>query len=331
MLVAPKRIFQKSRTTCPLAGGPRHPGELSTALGCDTDGLTRLLQALCTLGVCGQRPGGHFALSPSGQLLCPTAKGGAPSLRALALWWGGPLWPMWGELAYSVRTGRSAREKLQGTVGYGHLEQGGGVPQLFHDAQGAMTALVLDDLADWAGWEDCRRLVDVGGGHGQVALAMLAAHDHLAATVLDRPHAAAGARQRIAAAGLADRCSFQPGSFFESIPPGADVYLLKSILHNWSDAHCAEILRCCADAVPAHGTLLIVERVRPARLGGNRRDEAVARTDLNMLAGLGGRERSLTEYARLLAPVGFAIQATHATAFEFSGVEAVRKGRRGKG
>ncbi len=309
-----------------LRDGPRSATDLATALACDADGLARLLRALCTLGVARSRVDGRFALTASGRLLCRPTAVGEPSLRALAQWWGGPLWPMWGELAYSVRTGRSARQKLTGDTGYGYLDRGGAVPQIFHDAQAALTALVLDDIARWPGWARAHTLVDVGGGHAQVALAMVAAHRHLSGTVLDQPHAKAGARQRITQAGLAARCVFQAGSFFDPLPAGADVYLLKSILHNWNDEACARILRRCAEATPAHGTLLIIDRVQPPLPRPRVRDEAVARTDLNMLAGLGGRERSQAHFAALLRDAGFVITAMQETGFEFSLIEARRAG-----
>lgn len=301
-----------------LADGPRGAAELASALACDADGLHRLLRALCSLGVCRQAPDERFVLTRMGRLLLAGHDGQAPSLRALAQWWGGPLWNLWSQLPYSVRTGRSARERDTGSAGYGFLDRDGDAARVFHEAQRAMTALVLDELCQWPGWGAARSLVDVGGGHGQVALAVLAAHPHLRGTVLDLPHAGAGARQCIGRSGLSRRCQFEPGSFLEQVPAGADVLLLKSILHNWDDAHCRTILRRCAEALPAQGTLLIVERVPAPRLRPGARDEAAARTDLNMLAGLGGRERTEAQFAALLAEAGFELHHTQPLAFEFS-------------
>ena len=307
-----------------LADDPRAVGDLAKALACDGDGLARLLRALCSLGVCRERDDGCFALTRMGHLLHGAPERRAPSLHALSQWWGGPLWNMWSGLDYSVRTGRSARERLTGTPGYGHLDQDSDMARVFHEAQHAMTALVVDDVSGWSGWREVRTLVDVGGGHGQLALAVLAAHAHLTGTVLDLPHAERGARQCIEQAGLSGRCRFEPGSFLEQIPPGADVYLLKSILHNWDDPRCRTILQQCAAAAPKNAMLLIIERVQPPRLRANARDEAAARTDLNMLAGLGGRERTRSQYATLLAEVGFEVKSTTPLAFEFSLVVAAR-------
>lgn len=300
-----------------LQAKPLGASALATATGADPDGLNRLLRALCTLGVCSQHRNGRFALTTMGRLLLPDAADGV-SLRALAQWWGGPLWPMWGELTYSVQTGRSARQKLSGETAYAVLERGAETARTFHDAQRGLTSLVLDDLVSWAGWRGLHKVVDVGGGHGQVALALLAAHSGMAATVFDLPHAEAGAQQRTAAAGLEARCCFQTGSFFDDVPAGADAYVLKSILHNWDDTHAADILRACRRAARPDARLVLVERVYAERLSPNVRDAAAARTDLNMLAGLGGRERTQAEYAKLLDAAGFMLTEVLPLGFEFS-------------
>lgn len=307
-----------------LAGQAQSVEALATALGADEDGLARLLRGLCTLGVCRQNPDGRFALTRVGERLCAAPPRGEASLRDLVRWWGGPLWPMWGELAYSVRTGASAREKLSGDIGYAHLMRSAETAKVFHGAQQAMTALVQDELAQWDGWASVRRVIDVGGGHGQLALALAQAQPHLEAIVFDLPHAQSGALALRQAAKLEGRCSFVSGSFFEALPGDADVYLLKSILHNWDDASCRTILRRCADAAPPHARLMLVERVRPDRLTHNARDEGVARTDLNMLAGLGGRERTAFEYAQLLGEIGFGITGSWLLGFEFTVLEARR-------
>ncbi len=303
-----------------LAGAPQDADALASKVECDGASLARLLRALCALGVCAERPDARFALTRAGRLLCRDS--GGASLRPLALWWGGPLWPMWGELEYSVRTGRSAREKLTGELNYAYLERSAEVAHLFHEAMRAMTTLVVDDVARWPGWRGANTLVDVGGGHGQLALAVLAAHRRLHGVIFDLPNAGSGAQERIGEAGLGERCRFEAGSFFESVPAGADRYLLKSILHNWDDANCAAILTQCRAAAPAHARLLLVERVRPDRAAPGERDEGVARTDLNMLAGLGGRERTLDEFRALLSAAGFRIVDVRPTGFEFSLIEA---------
>lgn len=307
-----------------LAEAPADAAMLAPACACEPGPLLRLLRALCALGVCRERRDGRFALTPAGSLLRSDPPDGAPALGAMARWWGGPLWSMWAELGYSVRTGHSVRARQTGRAHYEFLD---GRPQdaaVFHAAMSAQTALIADEVAQLPLWRSARRLVDVGGGHGELAVAILAARPGLRATVLDRPDAAAGARACFARHGLARRARFVAGDFFAGVPRGADRYVLKSILHNWDDAACTRLLAHCAAAAPRGARLVLVERVRPPRLRPTRHDEAVARTDLNMLAGLGGRERSLEEFAALLVPSGFEPVGVAPTRHEFSVLEARR-------
>ncbi|MFM2065466.1 MAG: hypothetical protein RLZZ584_375 [Pseudomonadota bacterium] len=308
-----------------LAGGACTAADLAPACGCTTDGLQRLLRALCTLQVCRESRTGRFELTEAGQTLCRNPADGASSLRAMALWWGGPLWPMWGELAYSVRSGHSARARQGGAAHYAFLDGQPEAATLFHDAMQAMTALITQDVAQLETWRDARTLVDVGGGIGTLGVAVATAHARLQLTVLDRADAGAGAQQLFERHALGARARFVAGDFFAHVPAGADRYLLKSILHNWDDAACARLLAHCAAAAPRQARLLLVERVRRGRLRPGRHDQALARTDLNMLAGLGGRERSLNEFAALLVPAGFDIVKVVATRHEFSVIETVRR------
>ena len=309
-----------------LAAGPQTAAGLAAACQCEVDALRRLLRALCTLEVCAERPDDHFELTEAGMALCRQPRDGGPSLHALAAWWGGPMWPIWGDLAYSVRTGCSARERQTGHADYAFLADAQpGMAALFHSAMQALTALVTADVARLPCWQGARSLVDVGGGTGELAAAVACAHPPLQVCVLDRADAMAGALAQFARHGLQSRARFVSGDFFVAIPPGADCYLLKSILHNWDDVACRRILARCAQAALPYARLLVVERLRPETMGSSRREQALARTDLNMLAGLGGRERSLAEFRALLEPAGFELLSVTDTAHEFSVIEAQRR------
>jgi len=308
-----------------LSGGPREVRSLAAQCGSSGDGLQRLLRALCTLDVCRDLGDGRFELTETGNLLRRHPAGDRVSLRAMALWWGSAaMWPMWGDLSYSVRTGESARARQCGRGNYAFLDDSPERADLFHDTMRAMTALIAGEVAGLEAWKEANELVDVGGGSGELAAAIAASHPALRVTVIDRPDAAAGALASFEHHGVARRARFVAGDFFASIPRGADRYVLKSILHNWDDAACRRILARCAEAAPPGARLLIVERVRPERLRPSRRDEALARTDLNMLAGLGGRERSLSEFEALLAAAGFQARGCTRMRHEFSVLDAVR-------
>ncbi|MGY0194840.1 methyltransferase [Leptothrix sp. BB-4] len=316
-----------------LASGWIDPETLARACDVDPDGLRRLLQALCVLQVCRQgrhRHEGRYRLTCAGQALCRAPADGSPSLRAMAMWWGGPLWPMWGELGYSVRSGRSARARLTGRSHYGFLDGQPAAATLFHAAMQALTTLVAGEVARLPLWQGAGTLVDVGGGIGTLGAAIAVAHPGLQLVVLDRADAAPGAQALFEQHALAERARFEIGDFFAAVPPGADRYLLKSILHNWDDDACRRLLARCAEAAPAGARLVVVERVRGERLGATPHDEALVRTDLNMLAGLGGRERGLAEFRDLLEAAGFEPVAVTPTRHEFSVIEARRRQPRGR-
>jgi hypothetical protein len=112
------------------------------------------------------------------------------------------------------------------------------------------------------------------------------------------------------------------------VPAGADLYLLKSVLHNWDDASCVRILARCAQAMADGARLLVIERIRPARPGHGARDREVARTDLNMLVSLSGRERSAGDYARLLAAAGLQPTSVREAGAAWSVLEARAAGVR---
>ena len=140
--------------------------------------------------------------------------------------------------------------------------------------------------------------------------------------LFDLPHAIVAAGQRLAAAGVAARCELVAGSFFESVPEGADAYALKSVLHNWDDDRSAAILRNCRRAAHGRSRLLVVERVMSDRVSPVPRDQAIARADLNMLIARSGRERTEAEFRALLERAGFRIERIQPAVLEFSVIEA---------
>jgi SAM-dependent methyltransferase len=303
-----------------LAGGPKRVDELAKAAGCHPPSLARLMRGLASLGICVEWEDGRFDLTPMGSLL----RSDAPdSLRSWAIVWGKLQWPVWGNLLHSVRTGESARTLVLGTKGYEHLARDAEAATVFNRAMTEVTRLVANEVARVYDFSGARRIVDVGGGYGQLVTAILKAHPKARGVVVDMPHASEAAKLYARDAGVAERCEFVAGDFFESVPPGGDTYLLKSVLHNWNDEKSALILRNCGRAMPRGAKLLLVERIFPARLDVSPAHQAVARSDLNMLVGPGGHERTEVEFRNLLGAAGFTPVEVFATSTEFSIIEGV--------
>jgi len=304
-----------------LARGARKAEALANATGCHAPSLQRLLRALASLGLCEEQQDGSFALTASGSLLVDDAP---MSLRAYAIRYGRYQWPAWGKLLYSVQTGECARTLVDGTADFEHLERDAAVAAIFHRAMTEITRLIARAVVPAYDFSGFMRIVDIGGGYGEMLIAILRACPATRGVLFDRPDAVEGARQHLVKAGVADRCELIAGDFFESVPGGADAYLLKSVIHDWNDERGATILRCCRDAMPRDAKLLVVEYVMPERMEPSVLNRDAARSDLNMLVMLGGRERTASEYRSLLGSIGLRVTRTVPAALNFSVIEAVR-------
>jgi hypothetical protein len=283
-----------------LADGPRTVGDLASATATDTAALRRLLRALVAVELLCEEPDDTFGLTALGEAL------GGPVGSWAAFVGRAYHWTAWGQLLHSVRTGESAFRAVHGVDVWEsraqHPEEGA-----VFDA--AMTGLSRRVNAAVAAAHDFGRygvLVDVGGGHGALLAGILDRHPGVRGVLFDQPAVVAGAQ--------ADGVEIVGGSFFESVPEGGDAYLLKSVLHDWEDAPAIEILRTCRRAARAGTALLVIER-----------QFSLATTkfsDLNMLVGPGGRERTPEEYATLLAAAGYEYLGETPTATGVSVFEA---------
>jgi hypothetical protein len=130
-------------------------------------------------------------------------------------------------------------------------------------------------------------------------------YPHVRGIVFDLPRCEEAATLHLQRAGVSDRTSFTAGDFFEAIPNLADAIILKSVIHDWNDERSSVILQNCHRALPENGTLLLVERMMPEAPGASAEDRAQAMSDLNMLRGPGGLERTEQQYGRLLSESGF--------------------------
>jgi hypothetical protein len=306
-----------------LAEGPRDVASLARECSCDPTSLGRLLGALATLDVVEQRDAGTFELAPTGALLRTDTS------DSLA-WWsqlcGSRSWAAWAGLTDSVRTGQSQRTRTGGRDDFSGFDSDRAAADAFNRAMCNLTAPIAEAVVASIDFADVNRIVDVGGGYGQLLATILAAHPGMRGVLFDLEHAIASAGPELARAGVAERCELVCGSFFESIPGGADAYLLKSVLHDWNDERCSSILRLCERAMtagaPRTPRLFVIERLRPERFASTPRHRAIARSDLNMLVSLGGRERTEREYRALLGAVGLRVTRITALPSEFSVVEA---------
>ena len=279
-----------------LASGPCTAEELATKTGAHAPSLQRLLSAMGSIDLCSQREDGSFELTRMGSLLRSDVPN---SLHAWALHWGGESWSVWANLLHTIRTGESARALLTGTSGFTHLDRNPEAAAIFNQAMVALTRLVAIQVAksyDFTG----KLVMDVGGGYGELLAQILLAHPTASGVLFDMSHAIEKARGPLTERGLIDRCELVSGDFFANIPADADVYVLKSVIHDWPDERAVAILKTCRRAMRPGARLLLVERVMPERLTPSANHEALARSDLHMLVALAAQERTSAEFETLL-------------------------------
>ena len=290
-----------------LKDGPKSSDELAETTGAHPRALYRLLRGLTTLGVFAEVEPRMFALTPVAELLCDDADG---SMR----WWAIFAGEEWGTVAltnilYSVRTNQSAFVDRHGMSTFAYCGEN-------PDAD-------LQQHNDWLFGTRSLRLISrelrrSAGGHGLLLSAILSAHPAMCGVLFDLPVVIEGART-IMEGGVSDRCEFVAGDFFESVPSGADAYILKSIIHDWSDERARAILRNIRSAIPDNGRLLLVERDLPE----NSEPSVGKIFDVLMLVYEDGFERTEAEYRSLLESCGFDLTRVLRTPSPMNVVEAV--------
>jgi hypothetical protein len=288
-----------------LRGGPRSAADLARELGVQPSALQRVLRLLATVDVFDEDESGRFSLTPMGDLLRSDAEGSMRS--ALRLFAGDRVQDSWRELEYCVRTGEPAFRKTRpgDENAFSSLTGNSEDAVVFDEAMAAFTQRAAVAVAAAYDFSRFATIVDVGGGNGALLLGILAAHRAPKGIVFDRPEAAERARRNVEQAGMASRCSVASGSFFETVPPGADAYLLKHVIHDWDDAQATAILARCRAAMGSDGTLLLVEGVYPERIDDSLGSRGAAANDVNMLVCTGGRQRSEREFRELYERAGF--------------------------
>lgn len=298
----------------------RHPHTASQLAG-DTHthepSLVRLLRLLVALDVLGEDDQGRFSLTPLGEELRDDR------LAPLARFFNGePHWQAWWNLDHSVRTGERAFDHLFGMRDWDFYAQNPAYGAVFDLAMRSLTEPVSKAVASSYDFSNAGVVADVGGGDGTMLIAILRHYPHVRGILFDRPNVLERSRKRIEEAGLTDRVTLTGGSFFEKVPEGADVYLMKSIIHDWTDDEAMAIMKTVRSGTGHGGApLLLVERRLPDAVGSDDLDAVLS--DLNMLVNPGGRERTDAEYAELYRLSGYRLERAVPIGFGFQILEGV--------
>ncbi|GAA2899444.1 methyltransferase [Actinoplanes cyaneus] len=297
-----------------LADGPRTADDLAQATGAHAQGLHRLLRALAGVGVCTEPAPGSFALTEMGRRLS------ADHPQSLHWWvrFQTMLNPVYDGAGRSLRGPDPAFSAVYGEPIFEHLASNPEHGEIFHAAMAEHSRVMGTALAAGYDFGGIGRIVDVGGGDGSLLTVLLQRYPEARGVVFDLPEVAGVARERIEAAGLADRCAVVGGDFLSEVPAGGDLYVLKGVLHNWPDADALTLLRNCRAAMGPESRLLLIEAVVPP--GDDFHPSKVL--DVAMMIVYGGRERTLAEHKELLAQAGLRYGGTVEATAPLSVIEA---------
>lgn len=280
------------------------------------DSLYRLLRALASVGIFTEPTPRAFANTPMSTLLRPNIPG---SQYAGALMIAQHCYPAFEELLYSVQTGSPGFDKRFGAPLFDHLSTHPQEGHLFDQAMQSIHGPETPAMLAAFDFTAFKSIVDVGGGNGHTLLEVLRAAPRARGIVFDLPGVVERTTPLIVAAGMAERCRAEAGSFFDAVPEGADAYILRHIIHDWDDAKSVRILSRCREAMAPGGRVLVVESVIPPG------DEPHPGKwlDLIMLAVPAGRERTRGQYEQLLTAAGLKLTRIVPTQSPVSVVEAV--------
>jgi ubiquinone/menaquinone biosynthesis C-methylase UbiE len=301
-----------------LKDGPKTVEQLADATSTDTDALYRLLRALASVGIFTEVQSRRFSLTPLAE---PLRSDVAGSKRALALMSGDEQFRTWAEIDYSIRTGKIAFDKVYGKPIFDYLGEHPDKARIFDAAMVGIHGRESNAILDAYEFSGIGVVADIGGGNGSQMTEILKKHTKMKGILFDLPHVIERAKERIHAADLVERCKLVSGSFFDSVPEGANAYILRHIIHDWDEEKCVTILRNCHRAMRPESKLLVIESVIPP---GNEPFNGKF-LDLVMLLIPGGKERTENEYRILFERAGFELTRIVPTGTEVSIVEGKKR------
>jgi len=324
-LVQGYRVYQMLVAACELklpdllASGPKGVHELAADTDTDEPSLRRLLRGLAIWGLLEQLPEDRYA----GTAVADSFRSDVPGFRNMTLNLAVEGYTAWGSLLYSLRTGKPAYEHLYGKSRWAALAEDPASAARFNAHMVELTTRVAAGFVEAYDFSGLATVVDVGGGNGALLAAVLKANPTIKGVLVDLAAGLAGADELMQSMGVAGRTTLTEGSFFESVPAGGDLYMLKSIVHDWDDEHALQILKTCREAMAPSARIVLLERILPDRVDSTQRGLDAVMSDLQMMVILGGRERTAEEYGAQFESAGLRMTRTLPVGAGFGVFEAV--------
>jgi SAM-dependent methyltransferase len=280
-----------------IAVGKDQIDDLAAAADCDPYALHRMLTYLVGKGVFEEPAPGRFKLNETARgLLDPSSRLGL-DLDGL----GGRFAHAWGTLLTYVRTGRPAYHEVFGMPFWDDLDVHPNLRESFDALMGpAGHGTPNPEFQITGGWESVRSVVDVGGGIGAMLAEILRRRPEIRGTLVDVPRTVALSGETFQSAGVAERVVTVGQSFFDPLPSGADLYLLRKVINDWPDREAMAILSRCAEAARPNGRVVVLGGVGP--------DNAPRPLVIEMVL-VGGKQRTVSEFRALARESGLEVVA----------------------
>jgi hypothetical protein len=302
-----------------LKGEPKSAEELAKPMGLHARSLYRVLRCCASVGVFSEDKEHRFSLTPLAELLTTDHPASLKSFAEMITsdW----TFQVWAELPYSVKTGKPTFDKVHGMSSFDYFWTHEKAGKLFNNAMTSNSAFASAAVVEAYDFSGFSKIVDVGGGHGFLLASILKKNPQLRGVLYEIPAIISEQDSMLSKFEVEDRCEKVAGNFFESVPKGGDAYIMKHIIHDWSDEQCTSILKNCTQAMTKDGKVLVVEMILPE---GNNPSPAKI-LDLQMLLFLPGCERTEEEYRILFDKSGLRLNRIIPTKSPYSIIEGVRK------
>jgi hypothetical protein len=316
-LVEMAMAYSRSRVLCAaarlgvadaLGDEVRSVGVLAEKCQADADALYRLLRTLASIGVTEETTPEHFRLTSYGK---PLRRDVPHSAWSAVIFWADLLADSWSLLTECVRTGKPASQVRDPQIP-SRWSQDPEANSIFRAVMGTAPAEDYAPIAKAWNFSRAQVVADLGGGGGSLILAVLGLNPHLRGMLVDLEPSVDAAKSRFAQEDPSSRCELIALDLMQSVPAGADVYMLKHVLHGRQDGDAVTILKNCRAVIPQNGSLLIIEFILPSIVShADPQLEGHLMSDLNMLAVTGGKERSEREWRTLIEAAGFILSGVY--------------------
>jgi ubiquinone/menaquinone biosynthesis C-methylase UbiE/predicted transcriptional regulator len=308
-------VAAKLRIADILSNGSKTADELAKATGVNSRSIYHLMRSLISVGVFSTEDNDKFKLNPMGKHLLT---GTSDSLRGTVMAMGDESYQAWGNLLYSIKTGKTAFNHTFNRDFYSYLKQDWEASVNFNECMKETTREWLLPVLEAYDFSEVKTLVDVGGGIGTLTAVILNANPKMQAILFDREDVVVGAQRVLEGAGVADRCQIVGGNFFDAVLPDGDLYLISRVLLNWDDTDAIKILTNCYQAMTVKDRLVVVDFMLPK----GKISPLIGLGSLNLFLLFGNFTRTEDEFYNLLSSAGFKVTNTIQTTGPVSAIEA---------